>query len=251
MSLRELTTADIDIWLVDPGVLRDPALFARYRDLMSEAERERYSRISHEPTRDEFLVARALVRTTLSRYAAVEPSEWRFEPNAFGKPALAAGQAELDLRFNLSHSRGLVACAVTLGRAVGIDVEWNLRNLSMLDSIEHFFSPTEVKETLALPLPARLARFFQCWTLKESYIKAHGLGLSMPLADFSFQFDPGDARPERTPGKIAARLQPSPGDSADRWRVWVWNPTDEHTLGLTAEFAPETAVHLRVESVVP
>jgi 4'-phosphopantetheinyl transferase len=243
MASRELSAADVDVWLVPrPSLLRDPSLLARYHALLAPAEQERLSRIVHEETRHEYLVARALVRTALSRYAPIDPADWRFDLNAYGRPDIAPGQTGLDLRFNLSHARGLVACAVTLGRAVGIDVEWTLRFPSMLDSIDHFFSPTEVRDMTALPAPARPARFFQCWTLKESYIKAHGKGLSMPLADFSFRFE-GEGG--------AVRLEPSPGDSAHRWRSWVWNPTEEHTLALTAEFAPGEDVRMQIETVVP
>ncbi|HEY3594759.1 MAG TPA: 4'-phosphopantetheinyl transferase superfamily protein [Polyangiaceae bacterium] len=243
MRGRELTSHQLDVWLVDSGRLREPARLAAYLTLLSIDEGERFERIVHDETRHEFLVARALVRRTLSLYCEnMAPADWRFENNAFGRPEIAAGQIELDLRFNLSHAHGLVACAVALGRTVGIDVEWNQREPSMLSSIQHFFSPTEVRDLLALPEPARPARFFQVWTLKEAYIKAHGKGLSMPLADFSFRFDGPDGH---------ARLEPAPGDSADRWRVWTWNPSDEHNLALLAEFAPDEPVELRVENITP
>src|SRR5262249_29379167 len=156
-------------------------LLARYAALLCEEERERCARILHEETQHQCLVTRALVRTTLSRYAEVAPASWRFDANEYGRPALARGQCGLDLRFNLSHAHGLVACAVALGRAVGIDVEWNRRPPSMLEDVDQFFSPTELGDLAALPPAARVERFFQVWTLKESYIKAHGKGLSMPL----------------------------------------------------------------------
>ena len=54
-------------------------------------------------------MTRALVRTTLSRYAEVDPAAWRFERNRYGRPHLLAGQCDRDLRFNLSHTRGLIA----------------------------------------------------------------------------------------------------------------------------------------------
>jgi 4'-phosphopantetheinyl transferase len=113
----------------------------------------------------------------------------------------------------------------------------------MLESVEHFFSPAEVSDLEALPAPERADRFFQVWTLKESYIKAHGKGLSMPLAEFSFRFT--GTRPD------AIFLEPGPGDSAERWQFWLWNPTPEHTLGLTAAFPRGAPVNLRVETTIP
>lgn len=243
MGIRPLTSSDLDVWLTPSELVTEAGLLARYAALLSEDEQARRARIVHEETRHQFLIARALLRITLARYSDVAPERWRFEVNDYGRPALAAGQTDLDLRFNLSHAHGLVACAVTLGRDVGIDVEWNRRNPSMLESVEEFFSPAEVNDIDALPAPARVERFFQVWTLKESYIKAHGKGLSMPLAEFSFRLT---GAPHE-----AIRLEPSPDDSAERWQFWLWNPTPEHTLGLTAAFPRGVPVNLRVESTIP
>ena len=90
-----------------------------------------------------------------------------------------------DLRFNISHTDGLIACAVTIGREVGVDVEHINRHLTH-DVADRFFAPREVADLQSLPDEEQQRVFFDYWTLKEAYIKARGFGLALPLGDFAF-----------------------------------------------------------------
>jgi 4'-phosphopantetheinyl transferase len=138
-----------------------------------------------------FIVAHALLRTALSRCAAARPEEWRFSTAAHGRPEIDTPPTRPRLRFNLSHTRGLVACAVTLERDVGIDVEHIGRWADTVALARRYFSSPENRLLAGLPAPAARARFFSLWTLKESYVKARGLGLGIPLDVVSFQVVPG------------------------------------------------------------
>jgi 4'-phosphopantetheinyl transferase len=110
--------------------------------------------------RRRFLLTRALVRTMLSRYAAVAPAEWAFITNVHGRPEiLDRPRGVPDLRFNLSHTDGLIACAVTIGREVGIDVEHIQRHLTH-DIAGRFFAPREVNDLKALPETEQPRAFF-------------------------------------------------------------------------------------------
>src|SRR3954451_20032403 len=83
-----------------------------YREWLSADERERMTRFVFDRDRRTFLLTRALVRTTLSRYAAVPPAAWRFIANDHGRPEILDRAAGVpDLRFNLSHTDGLIACS--------------------------------------------------------------------------------------------------------------------------------------------
>ena len=90
------------------------------------------------------------------------------------------------VRFNLSHTDGLAVCAVVLKHDIGVDVEHRQRRVVSENIARRFFSPSEVREFESLPERMQQDRFFQYWTLKESYIKARGMGLSIPLEKFSF-----------------------------------------------------------------
>jgi 4'-phosphopantetheinyl transferase len=101
-----------------------------------------------------------------------------------GKPALASGQAVSSIRFNLSHSCGLILLSVTLYEEVGIDVEFIRADLTVSDIAARFFSPAENLFLSKLPTPERQRGFYQCWTRKEAFLKAVGEGLSDNLSQF-------------------------------------------------------------------
>ena len=186
-TVLTLTADDVHVWHVDPALVSDPALLRRYDALMSPDERARHARFVFPADQHVFLVARALVRTTLSRYADVEPRAWTFQAGPYGRPEIAGPAGVPPLRFSLSHTAGLVAVAVALQVDVGIDVEGIKVRASGLDIARHYFAPSEADALEALP-PERQGRaFLEYWTLKEAYIKATGLGLSAPLKSFAFE----------------------------------------------------------------
>ena len=120
-SAPALPKNGVAIWLTFLADIGDSER-AAYRKLLDPHETERHDRYKVAGARDEFLVGRALVRTTLSRYRDVAPADWRFETNRHGRPAII-GEAADGLMFNLSHTRGLVALAVSRGCEIGVDVE--------------------------------------------------------------------------------------------------------------------------------
>jgi 4'-phosphopantetheinyl transferase len=188
----------------------DPGLLAAYRDLLSDDERARGDRYLFERNRHEHVVAHALKRLCLSRYAGVDPRAWRFVVGERGKPEIAEPASAL--RFNLSHTDGLVACLVAEGIDVGVDVETTARRTDTDAIASRFFAEPEVAALLALPASEHKRRFFEYWTLKEAYIKARGLGLAIPLGDFWFTLAPG-APP-------AIGLAPALDDRPERWRFF-------------------------------
>ena len=195
-----------------------------YKPLLSNEEHERMARLVFERDRRAFLITRALVRTTLSRYASVAPADWRFVENVHGRPEiLDRPPGTPDLRFNLSHTDGLIACAVTIGREVGVDVEHINRPLTH-DVAGRFFAPAEVNDLRALPAEDQRKVFFDYWTLKEAYIKARGFGLALPLGDFAFKLTPPD------PPSIA--FEPALDDDPSTWQFMQDWPTPLHRLGL-------------------
>jgi 4'-phosphopantetheinyl transferase len=236
--------AHIDIWLVFYQPLTDPDLHARWLPLLNQAERAQQLRFHFADDRLRYLATRALVRSVLSRYAPLAPAEWCFTPNAYGRPAIANDHAQAaSLSFNLSHTRGLIAMAVTRGRELGVDVE-NLGTRQVSDGIaEHFFSPAEVAQLATVPPQARQDRFFEYWTFKEAYIKARGMGLSIPLDRFSFHF-PDERR-------ISLSIEPDLGDDPERWRFWQFRPAAGYLLALCAERLDGAPPQLRVRSAIP
>ena len=157
---------------------------------MDASEHARHDRLRNQD-RTRFLVTRALVRTLLSSFVGVPPTRWRFVATDHGRPEIAnLPPGAPPLRFNVSHTAGLVACAVTAGRDIGLDVE-NVDRRVTRDVAGRFFAPREVADLRALPRERQPLVFFDYWTLKEAYIKARGLGLALPLRHFAFDLSGG------------------------------------------------------------
>ena len=178
-----LEDGSVHLWQTDVLAASDRDLLSSYERLLSKEESARHRRFLRERDRDLFLVAHALVRTTLSRYCPVSPGAWEFEMGERGRPEIA-GPVDAGLRFNLSHTPGRAVCAVARDRDVGVDVERLSRVTQPLLIADRFFAPAEIAALRASHESQRRQRFFELWTLKESYIKARGLGLAIPLDQF-------------------------------------------------------------------
>ena len=177
--------------MVEPHRLGDGALLRRYEALLDEAELRRMRAFHFERHRREYLVTRALVRTTLSRYRRGAPEAWRFRTNEYGRPMLEDPDG---LYFNLTNHPTMVVCAVARHLDVGVDVEPLDRAADILALAPTVFSPVELRELGSLPEELQRDRALALWTLKEAYIKARGMGLYLALDGFSFRF--GEGHPE-------------------------------------------------------
>jgi 4'-phosphopantetheinyl transferase len=232
------------LWIARPGEIRDPELVLAYDALLTADERAKVARYHFEKDRHTSLVTRALVRTVLSRYAAVSPGDWRFVANEFGRPEISEPPEERSLRFNLSHTEGLVVCLVSRDREVGVDVENRARGGDLLNVADRFFSPFEVNALRALPPAEQMDRFFLYWTLKESYIKARGMGLAISLSAFSFDLDaPGSG--------IRVLFDPSLGDDPGRWQFSVMSYGRRHTIAAGVESKRDRDVRIVLGEPVP
>src|SRR5437867_1617437 len=126
MSARmiPLTRAEIHLWFVFYDEVTEERLHFAYRELLNAAEKEQEPRFYFERDRRRYLITRALVRTVLSRYVSIRPTDWIFSTNAYGRPECANVQARTaGLSFNISHTHSLIVLGVTKDRALGVDVE--------------------------------------------------------------------------------------------------------------------------------
>ena len=192
----ELTAAKLD---VRPEGVRTLAT------CLSDEERKRASRFAFDRDRRRFIVGRARLRQLLAARLGVRPASVALVYGEHGKPALAPRHADVDLRFNVSHSDDVAVYAFATGREIGIDVE-TVRVIRDADDIAaRFFSRRENEAYLALDPRDKPLGFFNCWTRKEAFIKALGDGLYHPLNCFDVSLAPGEPariiRVESTPGE--------------------------------------------------
>ena len=221
-SIEALADDDVCVWLAETAAWSAPEDRQRLMMLLSEEERARFQRFHFDEDRLAFLVAHGLVRMALSRYAPVAPAEWTFSADSYGKPSIAAPASTLS--FSLSHTRSLVACAVVRGRPVGVDVE-DASRPAPLEIAERYFGPGERRDISATDPDQRTRRFFEYWTLKEAYVKACGLGLSLPLDRFELRRD--------AEGAWRIAFAPPPLDDPAAWWFRAWStPTHQAAVAL-------------------
>lgn len=194
---------------------------------LSADERIRADRFYFEQDQKRFTVGRGLLRTILSSYLGIEPSQLQFCYGRRGKPALAATAGGSKLSFNLSHSQGLALYAVTRDREIGIDIE-HVRPMAEAEQIaERFFCVQENAVFRALPPNQKQEAFFNCWTRKEAYLKAIGDGLARPLDQIEVTLAPGET----------VRLLSIEGDpqEASRWSIQQLIPASGYVGAIIVE----------------
>jgi 4'-phosphopantetheinyl transferase len=190
MEEMQLSRDELHVWAAALDIA--PQQVGQFRETLSPDERSRADRFYFERDRRHFITARGILRTIIASYLEITPSALQFSYNEFGKPELEESHKIGDLKFNVSHSGGLALVAVAMAREVGVDLEAIDRSVQIDELARHFFSANENASLSRLAPSQRFAGFFNCWTRKEAYIKARGMGLSIPLDSFDVSLNPGD-----------------------------------------------------------
>jgi 4'-phosphopantetheinyl transferase len=230
---QSLDPDDVHIWLATPAACDQPELVRTYLAWLDQEERSRYERFRLPHHRHEYLVAHALLRSALSYYGGDPPEKWSFVKNPYGRPEIDPESGLLPLRFNLSHTAGLVACAVTRSAAVGIDVE-NIARSGDLNAIaKTICTSEELADLNSRSDQAWYQHFFGLWTLKEAYTKAIGKGLSMPLQQITFRVHRRTSAIQfQQLGQVNQTGRPS------NFHFALGHPTSSHCLALAVEMDP-------------
>lgn len=155
--------------------------------------------VTRQPAeRERRLAARALLRGLLRRVAGPGPAAAAIRRSPFGAPELGDG---CGWSVNVSHTRGLVAAAVSRGAQVGMDVERHDDALDHAAVAQRFFHASECADLARLSRDGDegRTRFFALWTGKEAVAKALGMGLEreLPMKSFSLQWPAEGADPHR------------------------------------------------------
>lgn len=132
------------------------------------------------------ITAELLVRSLVMEKLKITNDEIAFGENAYQKPYL---KSTSKFEYNVSHSGEWVVCAIDC-HPVGIDVE-QIMPINF-DIAKNYFTSEEYGNLIQCEASEKLTYFYKLWTLKESYIKAIGKGLSISLDSFSFHMDVGD-----------------------------------------------------------
>jgi 4'-phosphopantetheinyl transferase len=189
-------------------------------EALDAEERARAARFAYDADRDAFVAAHLLLRSTLAGVLGVEAAAVRFVRSPNGRPELADAGAQV--RFSLTHTRALVACAIGPAIPLGIDAEAVAPLAPDAQLVRQCCAAPEQVLLAQLPGDRRALAFAQLWTTKEAVLKALGTGLNTSPAEVECALDP--------PRVVRA---PAAGD-AGGWFVWTHAPRPELVLTLAA-----------------
>ncbi|MBN5218043.1 MULTISPECIES: 4'-phosphopantetheinyl transferase family protein [Enterobacterales] len=162
-----------------------------YRHYLNSDELESYNKIKIKQDKNNYITSRKILKSALQKlYPNISRKSWKFTKNSYGKPIIIYPELQKPLYFNISHTLDAVAVAVSQTSDVGVDIE-KIRNLAIISfpemSISHleisknYFTKNEYKKISSLPYNDGVSYFWRLWTLKESYMKYRGIGLSLGL----------------------------------------------------------------------
>ncbi|MFE5634122.1 4'-phosphopantetheinyl transferase family protein [Streptomyces sp. NPDC056470] len=186
-------------------------------------ERARHARQRSPGARRRFLGGRLLCRLALSARTGLPPGVWRFTEGVHGRPELAPGHH--GLRFNVSHTDGLIACVVTEGYASGVDVERVPFDDETVRLLTTQFDEAQRAALAEAPDPA--AALQEMWVLSEAYLKGLGIGLVQGLGELRFTRCPGS-----TGVTVADGRRP---ETCRRWRLDLTGHGSGHLLAVAVD----------------
>jgi 4'-phosphopantetheinyl transferase len=166
----------VKVYVADVKALEDAELFNRLYALVPARRQKKINEISFAKDKRCSLGAELVLKKAL---CDIGITEYEFSFGERGKPYI---NGENKIYFNLSHAWGRVMCVISQ-KEVGCDVE-KIRDVD-LRVAKRFFFADEYETIFAQETPEEQKdMFFRFWTLKESFMKATGLGMKLPLDSF-------------------------------------------------------------------
>ena len=216
------------VWTVVPEALPAATLEECRRHWLAADELAHHDELPTELLRRDYVATRALCRAALSHYTGIDPADWKFVARACGKPVIERPARFKSLRFNLTHTDGLIACVASRAGDVGIDAEEISRAIRNAAGAWDFLSPVEQKHLDTLPAKQRTGWVVAQWVLKEAYLKGRGTGLSRA--------------PERITIERNDQGEPLP---VGNWQLTLHSPTPQHLAAVAVRRKDEGAIAIQ------
>ena len=222
---QPLLGSDIHVWCA--SLEFPPQELEGLFHLLSPDEKKRAERFYFERDRNRFIAGRGLLRTIISHYLEIEPSQIEFIYGSYGKPALKSALQDKTFEFNVSHSKDLALYIFSWDRKVGIDVEYVRPMPDTNDFAGQFFSPSESGFVNSLSGKQKDDAFFKIWTCKEAFLKANGSGLTLPINQVEISLEAEGSAILRSIGGDKTQAAP--------WHLETFNPVPGYQAALAVE----------------
>lgn len=214
---------DVHIWKMYRSATDQDHLVEKHSCILSPEEIDHSNSFKFRTDQIEYQLTRIMLRLVLSNYSERTPEQWRFVRNKFGRPELNRNLSVTGLRFNLTKTRNLALCAVTLNREIGVDAEYIDFSIDLKEIADSILTPVEKKHWLENNMDE--ANAYTYWVLKEAYSKARGKGLSINFKRIGFS-SIMSANP-----RLSA---PPPCDPfPDNWQFYKYPPSSHHVAAVS------------------
>jgi 4'-phosphopantetheinyl transferase len=171
----------IQVFLATPEALLGQQPVHDVLSSLDEQDRLHIARFRFSRDQDIAIASRLLQRLAIAHCARIAPEavgDLRFSSEPGNRPVVLAPALAQAFFFSAANTRGMVACAVSATNNLGLDVE-EIKEKLAPELVDHCCTADERAELWSLPEEERRKAFFQLWTLKESYLKARGIGLQV------------------------------------------------------------------------
>lgn len=203
--------SDVSLYAYEHNKNLSPEEFSNLLAFLSFDEQAKVKKFKFRADQEISLLSRFLLRQLLSSHLEILPTEIIFSYSEYQRPFLS----EID--FNVSHAGDWIIIAIAEKGRVGVDVE-KIRQVEA--SVADICFTVDEKKIIFREENFDLEKFFDFWTLKESFLKADGRGLSFPLLDFSFNLD------------VPPRINFLRSDINDKWYFRTYELAPEYKLAL-------------------
>ncbi len=175
LTLPDEVPIQVEVWQLKLDV-QAPILSSDLAPL-SESERIHALRFYIHADQVRSIATRTMLRKLLAEKTLSRPETLHFVTNEYGKPAL---QDHAGIEFNVSHSGSFALIALSTIGAVGVDIERYDRRIDAKNLGEYVFTPVERENQFETT-----EAFIQQWVVKESALKALGVGIADHLQSIS------------------------------------------------------------------
>lgn len=209
-----LTNNTLDIWTIPLNVPESELL--QMFSVLNEEEKKSAMRFRFDKHRRRYIASHAAMRTILAKALSISAANLQFQTQKEGKPYLL----DNPLYFNLSHSEELAMLVLSDQGEVGIDIEYLNFDIDTINIPKRFFHPLECEQLEQMPAEKRPLYFYYCWTGKEAYLKAKGVGIANHLQQFSLDF--------QNPANIKVRFTTQELEDFKNWTVYTFRPKNNY-----------------------
>jgi 4'-phosphopantetheinyl transferase len=221
---------EIHLWMIKPDEINFSDFRSKFKCLLNKDELEKSESYLLVSDNLNYFISKCFVKHLLSRYLNIEAIDLLFRLGGMGKPEVVNDKG---VKFNLSHTKGLIVCALSLDKNIGCDVEYTRIKKNTTLIAENCFSKAENNYLYHLPCNQRAERFLDLWVLRESYIKAKGQCLGLNMDEFSFTI--GKPFLDHKNDNIRLSFSSKITDKSENWYSTLIYPSNEHRIAISVD----------------